>query len=84
MHYAYVDDKRVSQHAMKDCRTFLKLQEAVGHKQAEARRQGYDKNTSTAPPANKQQTEPHKDKISQVRETKTMEDTSDLKGTSAQ
>jgi hypothetical protein len=32
MHYAYVDAKRVSRHAMKDCRTFLKLQEAVGHK----------------------------------------------------
>jgi hypothetical protein len=42
MHYAYINDKRVSRHAMKDCRTFLKLQEAVGPKQAEARRQGYD------------------------------------------
>jgi hypothetical protein len=52
MHYAYIDGKRVSWHAMKDCRTFLKLQEAVGHKQAEARRQGYNGNTSNAPPAN--------------------------------
>jgi hypothetical protein len=52
MHYAYVNGKRVSYHAMKDCRTFLKLQEAVGHKQAKARRQGYDGNTSSAPPAN--------------------------------
>jgi hypothetical protein len=32
MHYAYIDGKRVSQNAMKDCKTFLKLQEAVGHK----------------------------------------------------
>jgi hypothetical protein len=56
MHYAYVDVKRVSRHEMKDCRTFLKLQEAVGYKQAEARRQGYDRNTSSAPPANQQAT----------------------------
>jgi hypothetical protein len=56
MHYAYIDDKRVSRHMMKDCRTFLKLQEAVGHKQAEARRQGYDGNTSNAPLENQQAT----------------------------
>jgi hypothetical protein len=31
---------------MKDCQKFLKLQEAVGNKQAEARRQGYDGNTN--------------------------------------
>jgi hypothetical protein len=37
---------------MKDCRTFLKLQEVAGHKQAEARSQGYDGNTNNAPPAN--------------------------------
>jgi hypothetical protein len=54
MHYAYVDGKRVSRHTVKDCRTFLKLQEAVGHKRAEARRQGYDGNTSSAPQANQQ------------------------------
>jgi hypothetical protein len=56
MHYAYIDDKRISLHAMKDSRTLLKLQEAVGHKQAEARRQGYDGNTSNVPPANQQVT----------------------------
>jgi hypothetical protein len=39
---------------MKDYRTFLKLQEVVGHKQAKARRQGYDKNTNNAPPTNQQ------------------------------
>jgi hypothetical protein len=54
MHYAYINGKRVSRHAMKDCRTFLKLQEVVGHKQDEARRQGYDGNTSSVPPANQQ------------------------------
>jgi hypothetical protein len=46
IHYTFIDDKRVSRHAMKDCRTFLKLQEVAGHKQAEARRQGYDGNTN--------------------------------------
>jgi hypothetical protein len=35
MHYAYVDGKRVSNHLMRDCRTFLKLQEAVGLQQAD-------------------------------------------------
>jgi hypothetical protein len=36
MHYAYVDRKRVSNHLIRDFRTFLKLQEAVGFKQARA------------------------------------------------
>jgi hypothetical protein len=54
MHYTYINDKRVSRHTMKDCRTFIKLQETVGYKQAEARRQGYDGNTNNAPPANQQ------------------------------
>jgi hypothetical protein len=40
MHYTYVDGKRVSRYAMKDYRTFLKLQEAVGLKQAEAKKSG--------------------------------------------
>jgi hypothetical protein len=51
MHYAFIDGKRVSRHAMKDCWTFLKLQEVV-HKQAKARRQGYNGSTCDAPPAN--------------------------------
>jgi hypothetical protein len=54
MHYTYIDGKRVSRHAMKDCKIFIKLQEAVGYKQAKARRQGYDGNTNNAPPANQQ------------------------------
>jgi hypothetical protein len=41
MHYTYVDGKRVSNHMMKDYGTFIKLQEAVGSKQAKARSQGY-------------------------------------------
>jgi hypothetical protein len=31
---------------MKDCKMFLKLQEAAGNKQAKARRQGYEGNTN--------------------------------------
>jgi hypothetical protein len=38
---------------MKDCTTFLKLHEAALNKQAEAKRQGYKGNTSSAP-ANQQ------------------------------
>jgi hypothetical protein len=34
---------------MKDCTTFLKLQEATLNKQAEAKRQGYEGNTNNAP-----------------------------------
>jgi hypothetical protein len=48
IHSAFVDQKRVSRHAMKDCTTFLKLQEAALNKQAEAKRQGYEGNTSNA------------------------------------
>jgi hypothetical protein len=29
IHYAYLDGKRLSNHLMRDCRTFLKLQEAM-------------------------------------------------------
>jgi hypothetical protein len=36
IHSAFVDRKRVSRHAMKDCTIFLKLQEAALNKQTEA------------------------------------------------
>jgi hypothetical protein len=49
IHSAFVDGKRVSRHAMKDCTTFLKLQEAALNKQAKAKRQGYEGNTSNTP-----------------------------------
>jgi hypothetical protein len=35
IHYAYLDGKRVSNHQMKDCRTFLRLQNAMGSNQGE-------------------------------------------------
>jgi hypothetical protein len=38
IHYAYLDGKRVSNHQMKDCRTFLRLQNAMDSTQVE--RQG--------------------------------------------
>jgi hypothetical protein len=47
--FAFIDGKRVSRHAMKDCKTFLKLQEAAVNKQAEAKRQGHEGNTNNAP-----------------------------------
>jgi hypothetical protein len=49
IHSAFVDGKHVSRHAMKDCTMFLKLQEAAFNKQAEAKRQGYEGNTSNTP-----------------------------------
>jgi hypothetical protein len=48
IHSAFVDGKRVSRHATKDCTMFLKLQEAALNKQAEAKRQEYEGNTNTA------------------------------------
>jgi hypothetical protein len=53
IHSAFVDGKRVS-NAMKDCKTFLKLQEAAVNKQAEAKRQGYEGNTNNAPTMTRQ------------------------------
>jgi hypothetical protein len=47
-------EKRVSRHAMKDCRTFLRLQEAAGFKQAKAKSQGYGGAMNNAAPANQQ------------------------------
>jgi hypothetical protein len=54
IHSAFIDGKRVSRHAMKDCKTFLKLQEAAVNKQDEARRQGYEGNTNNTPPSAQQ------------------------------
>jgi hypothetical protein len=54
IHSAFIDGKRVSRHAMKDCTMFLKLQEAAISKQAEAKRQGYEGNTNNAPTKDQQ------------------------------
>jgi hypothetical protein len=37
IHYAYLDGKRVSNHQMKDCRTFLRLQNAMGSNQGDGK-----------------------------------------------
>jgi hypothetical protein len=39
---------------MKDCKTFLKIQEAAVSKQAEAKRQGYEGNMNNAPTTTQQ------------------------------
>jgi hypothetical protein len=39
---------------MKDYKTFLKLQETAGNKQAEERRHGYEGNTNSAPSSSQQ------------------------------
>jgi hypothetical protein len=54
IHFTFVDGKRVFRHAMIDCKTFLKLQEVAGNKQAEARRQGYKGNANNVPLSNQQ------------------------------
>jgi hypothetical protein len=46
IHYAYLDGKRVSNHLMKDCRTFLRLQDALelsqeAHRGSTTTSQGY-------------------------------------------
>jgi hypothetical protein len=46
IHYAYLDGKRVSNHQMKDCRTFLRLQSALDpnqgtHQEGKSTSQGY-------------------------------------------
>jgi hypothetical protein len=86
IHFAFIDGKRVSRHAMKDCKMFLKLQEAAGNKQAEARRQGYEGNTNNTPSSNQQAqtTEQRKAKTNQIKGTTTKEGISHLKGISQQ
>jgi hypothetical protein len=54
IHSAFIDGKRVSRHIMKDCKTFLKLQEVAVNKQAEAKSQGYEGNTNNAPTTTQQ------------------------------
>jgi hypothetical protein len=73
MHYTFIDGKRVSNQKMKDCQTFIKLQEAVGSKQSEAQSQGYTGTPGSvaynAPPLLRCQTmEPHqhRDKVSRI------------------
>jgi hypothetical protein len=82
IHSAFVDGKRVSRHAMKDCKTFLKLQEAAVNKQAEAKRQWYEGNTNNAPTTTQQANNGASQvKTSQAKDTTMTEDISHPKGT---
>jgi hypothetical protein len=67
---------------MKDCTTFLKLQEAALNKQAEAKRQGYEGNTRLQ--VNKETMELIKVKTNRTRDTTMTEDMFHLRGTSQQ
>jgi hypothetical protein len=79
IHSAYIDGKRVSRHAMKDCTTFLKLQEAALNKQAEARIRREHKQRAC-----ESTMEFLKGRTSQTRDTTMMEDMFHLRGTSQQ
>jgi hypothetical protein len=82
IHSAFVDGKRVFRHAMKDCKTFLKLQEAAVNKQAEAKRQWYEGNTNNAPTTTQQANNGASQvKTSQAKDTTMTEDISHPKGT---
>jgi hypothetical protein len=54
IHYAYLDGKRVSNHQMKDCRTFLRLQNAIDSSQGA--RQGGKTHESGIPNATTRKT----------------------------
>jgi hypothetical protein len=67
---------------MKDCRTFLELQEVAGNKQGG--KAMMETQTTHFQQISKQPIERHKDKIIQIKETAMMEDTSHPKDTSPQ
>jgi hypothetical protein len=83
MHYAYFDGKRVSRHAMKDCRTSLNCKKRYDiNKPKQGGKDMIETQAVHLQQINKQQMEPHEDKVNQVKETKMTEDTSHLKDTS--
>jgi hypothetical protein len=85
IHFAFVDGKRVSRHAMKYCKTFLKLQEAAGNKQAKARSRAMRATQIIhLHQTSKQTMEQRKARTNQIKETTMKEGISHLKGTSQQ
>jgi hypothetical protein len=75
----------VSWHAIKDCKTFLKLQEvAKNNKPKQGGKAMMETQAMHRQQINKQPTEWHKDKVSQTKETIMMEDTSHPKDISPQ
>jgi hypothetical protein len=85
IHSAFVDGKRVSRHAMKDCKTFLKLQEAAVNKKPKQRGKVMKETQAMdLQRFNRQTMELRKVKTSQAKETTMTEDISHPKGTSQQ
>jgi hypothetical protein len=84
IHSMFVDGKRVSRHAMKDCTMFLKLQEATLNKQAEENGKDTKGTQITHLQVNKETMEFLKVKTSRTRDATMMEDMFHLKGTSQQ
>jgi hypothetical protein len=66
---------------MKDCTIFLKLQEAALSKQAKAKRQGYEGNTSNTPTSQQGNGGVPQDQEHQTRDAITKEDIFHPKGT---
>jgi hypothetical protein len=69
---------------MKDCTTFLKLQEAALNKQTEARRQGYEGSNKNLPQISRGTMELFKVKTTQTRSTMMTKDTFHPRDTSYQ
>jgi hypothetical protein len=83
IHYAFIDGKRVSMHAMKDCKMFLKLQEVAGINKPKQGGKAMRETQTMHPHQTSSQTmEQRKDKRSQIKETTMMEDISHPKDTS--
>jgi hypothetical protein len=84
IHSAFVNRKRVSRHAMKDCTIFLKLQEAALSKQTEAKRQGYEGNSNNATASQQGNNGAPQGRTRQINDAMMTEDTFHPKGTSQQ
>jgi hypothetical protein len=85
IHSAFVNGKRVSRHAMKDCKSFLKLQEEQEtSKPKQEGRATWATQTAHHRQASKQETEQHKAKANQIKETTMTEGISHPKDTSQQ
>jgi hypothetical protein len=88
IHSAFIDGKRVSRHAMKDCKTFLKLQEAGRRESTNKPKQRgkvmTETQTTHLQQLNRQTMELRTVKTSQAKETIMMEDISHPKDTSQQ
>jgi hypothetical protein len=84
IHSAFVDGKRVSRHAMKDCTTFLKLEEAALNKQAEPKGKDMKGTQTTRLQVNKETMEFLKVKTSQTRDATMTKGMFHLRGTAQQ